>query len=351
MSILPPDINKRCDSSRHRKPYYQSGLSCQNMANLNVAVLGSLDYAKDLGKKGTASDLNFYNLKRGEDTVTFIEPARYPERLAPLFYAVSLARKAILVVDAITPTFGETVIMLDCLGLKNGMVILRNFLSREQLTPLIKGTVVDGYQFVEDDKNAIRESLISEAASINVGCDSNVGTMPVDHFFNVKGIGTVVLGCVFEGAVKKHDNLRVLPGTKTALVRSVQKHDSDYDCAGVGDRTGIALKGVEVDDLDRGTILTSDESIKPASSITGDAKIVKYWPSPLKEGMVLHLGHWMQFVPARIEAVKVEGDWHSPKLTLSLDKPLVYRPGAGSQAALTYPEGGKLRVVGTVELP
>ncbi len=321
------------------------------MANLNVAVLGAPDYSKDLGKKGTASDVNFYNLKKGEDTVTLIEPARYPERLAPLFYAVSMGKKALLVVDEINPTFGECVIMLDCIGPKEGFVVLRNYLSKEQVMPLIKGTAVEGYEFIEDDKNALRERLLADAVSLNASCDSPVGTMPVDHFFNVRGIGTVVLGSVSEGTIRKHDELRVLPGEKVAQVRSIQKHDADYDCAGTGDRTGIALKGIEVDDLDRGTILTTDESLKPASSIHAKAQIVKYWPAPLKEGMVLHVGYWMQYVPARIESVETEGDWHKPTLKLSLDKMLVYRPGAGSRAVLTYPEGAKLRVLGTIELP
>lgn len=318
------------------------------MANLNVTILGSLEYAKDLGKKGTTSDLTFYNLKKGEDTVTIIEPTRYPERLSPLFYAVSLAQKAILVVDKIDPIFGECVVMLQCAGLKNGMVILRNYIAREQIAPLIKGTVIDGYEFLEDDKNALREKLLDEAAKVQSSCDSKTGTMPVDHFFNVRGVGTVVLGCVVEGAIKKHDELRVLPGDKIAQVRSVQKHDEDFDCAGVGDRTGMALKGVDVEELDRGTILTNDKSVKSISSLTAKAEIVKYWPTPLKEGMVLHLGLWMQFVPARIEAVKAEGDWHKPELTLKLDKMLIYKPGA--HAIMTYPEGGKLRVVGTIEL-
>lgn len=318
------------------------------MANLNVTILGTLDYAKDLGKKGTASDLTFYNLKKGEDTVTIIEPTRYPERLAPLFYAVSLAHKAILIVDQINPVFGECVIMLDCAGLKNGMVMLRNYLSRDQIAPLIKGTVVEAYEFVEDDKNTIRERLLQEAAGLSSPCDSETGTMPVDHFFNVRGIGTVVLGCVVEGAIKKHDELIVLPGNKVAQVRSIQKHDEDFDCAGVGDRTGIALKGVEVSDLDRGTILTNDKSVKSVSSLVARAEIVKYWPSPIKEGMVLHLGYWMQYIPAHVEAVSADGDWHRPQLTLKLDKTLVYRPGA--RVVLTYPEGGKLRVVGSLEL-
>ncbi len=33
--------------------------------------------------------------------------------------------------------------------------------------------------------------------------DSETGTMPVDHFFNVRGIGTVALGSVAEGTIKK----------------------------------------------------------------------------------------------------------------------------------------------------
>jgi selenocysteine-specific translation elongation factor len=86
------------------------------MGNLNVAVLGPAGYAKDLGKKGTESDITFYNLKKGEDTVTIIEPTRYPERLAPLFYAVSMADAALVVLSSITPTLGEWVLMLNEAG-------------------------------------------------------------------------------------------------------------------------------------------------------------------------------------------------------------------------------------------
>jgi selenocysteine-specific translation elongation factor len=69
------------------------------VGNLVVAVLGSLGYAAGLGKKSTSTDVTLYDFKKGEDTVTLIEPSRYPERLAPLFYACSIAKKAIVVVD------------------------------------------------------------------------------------------------------------------------------------------------------------------------------------------------------------------------------------------------------------
>jgi selenocysteine-specific translation elongation factor len=142
--------------------------------------------------------------------------------------------------------------------------------------------------------------------------------------------------------------LNVLPGGKSAQVRSIQKHDDEFDVAGEGDRVGLALKNVEVEDLDRGAVLTNDPSIKTTSELETHASLVKYWQTPIKQGMVMHIGHWTQFITAKVEAVSDTGDPKKPTLTLSLDKLLVYRPN--DKAVLMYLEGTKLRVAGTLEL-
>ncbi|MBI0584344.1 MAG: elongation factor Tu [Methanomassiliicoccus sp.] len=319
------------------------------MANLNVAVIGPNDYAKDLGKKGTVSDITLYDLKQGADTVTFIEPTKYPDRLAPLFYAVSMADRALVVVDAINAQLGECMVMLHSAGIEKGYIVLRNYLTPEQLAPLVKGTVLASYRYLEDDATALRELLLDEARSMPVSEEDGPGAVPIDHFFNVKGVGTVVLGYVANGRIEKHDELKVLPTNRTALVRSIQKHDDDHPDAVTGDRVGLALKNIDVEQLDRGFVLTADEKIKSDASITAQAELVSYWKAPLKEGMVLHLGHWMQFLGARVEAVKDAGDFRRPTVTLALDKPVVHP--AGSRAVLMYLEGGKLRVVGSLQLP
>jgi selenocysteine-specific translation elongation factor len=171
------------------------------------------------------------------------------------------------------------------------------------------------------------------------------GVVPVDAHFNVKGVGVVVLGFVAQGMIKKHDALMILPTEKTAQIRSIQKHDDDAEIAIKGDRVGLALKNIESEDLDRGFVLTNDPAIKHATTISGKAQLVKYWPAPLKEGMVLYAGHWMQFLPTRLEKVIVDSDWRMPTLTLSLEKALIYPPDA--RVVLHYLEGGKLRVVGS----
>lgn len=321
------------------------------MANLNVAVLGHLGYSESLGKKGTSTDITFYNLKKGDATVTFIEPSKYPERLASLFYAVSTARKVVLIVDDITSTFGEIVVMLHSLGLENGFIVLKNFMQRERVIPLIKGTAVEKYEFVEDNLNEVRERLLDEAERLGLEAPPPTqfhGTVLIDHSFNVKGVGTVALGYVSSGAIRVHESLNVLPGDKSAFIRSIQKHDDDFDWATRGDRVGLAIKDVAVEDLERGTVLTSGISISSALTINADVELSKYWANPLKIGMVLHLGHWMQFLPARVESIKDAGDWRKVSISLKLEKPLAYLPG--DHAMLAYLEGGKLRVAGAAKL-
>jgi selenocysteine-specific translation elongation factor len=306
------------------------------MTNLTVAVIGVEGYSSAIAKKGTATDITLYNLKKDEDTLTLIEPSRYPERLAPLFFAVSEAKKAIVVVDELNATLGESLVMLQCCGISSGYFVLRNYIPKEKIEPIIKGTILEKFEFVPDDPNLIREKLLNDAAQQKT-IPASIGTVPVDHAFNVKGVGVVVLGVVVNGGVAKHAPLNVLPGGKTAQIRSIQKHDDEFDSAVEGDRVGLAMKNVDVTEVDRGVVLTTK------------ATLVKYWPTPIKEDMVLHVGHWMQFLNGKVEVISDEGDWRKPTLTLTLEKEIVYRPG--DKAVLMYLEGGKLRVAGTIDLP
>lgn len=319
------------------------------MGNITVAIIGALGYGNTLAKKGTSTDITLYNLKKDEDTVTFIEPTRYPERLAPLFFTCSLAKIALIIVDELNSTFGEQLVMVQCCHIERGYIILRNYIPKEKIQQLIKGTSLENFEFIKDDPNIIKEKLLTEASKQKViDPEKTVGTVPVDHAFNVKGVGTVALGIVADGVIKKHANLNVLPATKTAQIRSIQKHDDEFDSAYQGDRVGLAIKNVTVEDLDRGTVLTNDPTIKTINKLQTQANLVKYWQTPIKEGMVMHVGHWTQFLTAKVESMNETADSKTLSLMLTLDKPLVYLPN--NKAVLMYLEGNKLRVAGTLKL-
>ena len=320
------------------------------MGNLNIAVVGAKDYAGKIGKKGTVTDMTFYDHKAGTDSFTLIEPSKYPDKLSSLFYSVGMSEFVILVVDKIDSFLGETSVMVHSLGIDKGFIILQNYIQPEQLKPLLAGTSLEGYEYREDDPIKLREELIAMAKSEGRKAgDGTCGSCPVDSHFNVKGVGTVVLGSVIDGHFKKHDKMTVFPIKREVILKSIQKHDLDADDGVKGDHVGLALRGIESDELDRGFVVTTDPSVKMTRSVSGKVSLVKYWPSALKEGMVLHIGHWMQMVPCRVTAVDNGADFRSAEVTFELDNDIIHKPG--DKAIIMYLEGGKLRVAGSVILP
>ena len=319
------------------------------MGNLNIAVLGAKDYASKIGKKGTVTDMTFYDHKSGTDSFTLIEPSKYPEKLSSLFYSVAMSEFAILVVDKIDSFLGETIVMTDVLGIDRGWIILQNYIQPEQLKPLLAGTCLEGYEYKEDDPIKLREELIAMAkAEAKAPGEGTCGSCPVDSHFNVRGVGTVVLGSVIDGYFRKHDKMTVFPIKREVILKSIQKHDLYADDGVKGDHVGLALRGIESDELDRGYVVTTDPSVKMSRKVGGNVSLIKYWPSPLKEGMVLHIGHWMQMVPCRISSVDNGDDFRSAKVEFDLESDMIHKPG--DKATIMYLEGGKLRVVGSIVL-
>ncbi len=312
------------------------------MPNLNIAVLGKPGYSRELGKKGTESDVTLYNTKKGDITQTIIEASKYPEKIQSLFFAASFADIAVLVVEEINAAFGETILMINCLGVKEGIIVLRNYITADQIKRFTKDTVLANYKIMNEDLPLLRQILQEKADNVKVEDDAEHGAVVIDHSFNVRGIGAVALGVVRSGQIHKHDKLKAMPGDKIAQVRSIQKHDDDFDTAEIGDRVGLALKNIEPDELERGIILTNDPTIKTCVNIKGKLVPVKYWTAPINTGMAIHVGNGMQFITATIEK-SLNGD-----VEISLQKPLVYKPG--DKATIIYLNGGNLRVVGTVQL-
>ena len=79
--------------------------------------------------------------------------------------------------------------------------------------------------------------------------------IPVDHAFDVKGVGTVVLGVVKQGTVKVYDQLRIMPAGSDIVVKSIQMHDDPVHESKSPARVGLAVKGMTAEQISRGDIL------------------------------------------------------------------------------------------------
>lgn len=317
------------------------------MKSVTVAFLGNPDYLEHLGKKSSESDVVLRSYKEADTIVTVIQALRYPEKVQPLAYALNSADAALLVIGALSKEAGEQIIAADAAGITKGLIVLQNYLDVSQIKPLLKGTTLEQWQVVEDKPAEIRAAL----AAFSIDVVPGDGWVPIDHHFNVKGVGEVALGFVKGGAIKKHAALRVWPTRKTAQVRSIQCHDVDVDEALTGDHVGLALKGVETADLDRGMILAAEgalQTLEEKRNFKMDLKMSPFYKQGVDLGKVYTLIVGWQAAPVKVKAgMGVPGQratWEA-----ETQKAIVYAKGEHGILCDTDSKG--LRVVGRVELP
>lgn len=320
------------------------------MPGLTVTLLGNQDAKRELGKVGTQSDLHLHEFKEGDRHAITIVPVKYPESVKPLSYAVLSCDAAVLVVDKITAQVGEQILAADAAGIQRGVIVLQNYLQPDQLKPILKGTTLEGWEVVtEEDWPAIRARL----GKVPPRGDRNAPVaVPIDHHFNVKGVGAVVLAVVRQGVLKKGETLYAFPDKVICPVRSIQIHDVDHNEAVPGDRVGLALRNTPPEMLDRGMVLApADAPVKvhlAGAAVSFPVKRSPFSKQPLKAGAVLQLGAGMQYVPIRLTA-DAPGPGQEGTIQGTLEKGLVHMPG--ERAVLWHQDNVPQRVVGALTLP
>jgi selenocysteine-specific translation elongation factor len=285
---------------------------------VTVAVVGARDQAKELGRKGTASDVTLYHAVRDGHAVTTIEPTQYPEKFSPLLITLGMADRTLFVVDTLSREIAETAAVVDLFESPVELV-LGPAVGEAELRRAFKGTRLETAPALPLDLPKIR-ALIDGWAVDPVPGDPVVR---LDHAFPVKGVGSVALGVVLKGALKAHDKLRLYPTEKTVEVRSIQVHDVDVPTATTAERVGVALKGIEADEISRGMVLAPEGALRTGSELAATLdRPCRYYKGQISEGLAGNLLVGLQFVPARITAGTAGGP-----LTVETDRPIVYSPG------------------------
>src|SRR6185312_12258086 len=104
--------------------------------------------------------------------------------------------------------------------------------------------------------------------------DDDLFRLPVDRVFTIKGTGTVVTGTVWSGRIARDDAVRILPAGRPARVRGIQGHGAQRDHASAGARTALALGGVDLTDVPRGSTLVTDADWQPTTLARADISFV-----------------------------------------------------------------------------
>ncbi|MFC2174857.1 EF-Tu/IF-2/RF-3 family GTPase [archaeon] len=294
--------------------------------NLNIAFYGPW---VPLGKKSSETDVLLASHSSSEGVFSFAAPSMYPEKIHSLIMPAMMSNAAVV---HYTPalqgsTLGETIVLLDLLG-KPGFFAVSEDADLGTLDAITKTTSLSQWARVPDDEVSIREEIKNFPISPPDGPTKVI----VDASFDVKSVGTVVLGLVQSGSLNVYDKLTAYPSGKEATVKSIQKQDKNFKTAEPNDRVGLSMKGVSVEDVPRGTLLSA-EPIPSAKEF--EAKVTL---SPFAKELPhdLHLCLGLQWGGVHLDGNKItsEKEW-------ALD-------GTGIIAHNAKPGG--LRVLGRVDL-
>jgi selenocysteine-specific translation elongation factor len=283
------------------------------MKNLNIGIFHDETLGGELAKKGTLSDIAMFNRKAGDNIYTFMAPVG--DKLAAKSQIMSGIDVAVVSLASLTPDVGETILMLDAMGISKGIAVIPPDVDLKPIMAITKGTTLESFKMTHRDPPHIMQDL---EAMESVRDSAVPVSVVVDHSFSVKGVGEVVLAIVASGTVKKHSKLQLMPLGREVEIRSIQMQDKDFDEAPAGSRVGLCIKGATAEEMRRGAVICARGAAKAAQEIKLDFRKNKFYPA-LAEGM-FHVTVGMQTVPVKLSV-------HSESsVTIKADKPIAYSP-------------------------
>ena len=281
------------------------------MKHITVGIFHDPNLGKELGKKGKESDILMFNRKTDKYVFSFMSPVE--EKLTTKTQIISTIDAAIISCKQINPEIGETILLLDSVGLSNGIIVVPKYTDTTQLTNLINGTSLQNYTIIDENIPKIIQLL----EAFNIQRDTSKPTkIIIDHSFSVKGVGEVILGIVKQGTLHKYDKMRLLPINKEVLIRSIQMQDNDFEEATAGCRVGLAIKGATAEEMKRGSIITSPDGTTTDTTFKLKFTKNRYYPK-INKG-IFHLTVGMQSVPITILEIKENS------ITIKTEKPVSY---------------------------
>ncbi len=268
------------------------------MKSLVVGVVGHVDHGKtSLVKALTGIDTDrlpeekkremsiepgfaFLKLPSGIN-LEFIDVPGHERLIHNMLKGIWSIDIAILVVaadDGVMPQTVEHLNILKLLGVKNGLVVITKidivkqellYLVTDEVKKLVNKTFLEDppiiyFSFLTKEG---RSQLIEELDKIANQTAQKKREKPfrlsIDRFFTYSGLGTIVTGTIASGEIRKGEEIQIYPKSQVARVRSLQVHREEVDKAIAGQRVGINLSGVKIEEIKRGMTLGKPNDFIP----------------------------------------------------------------------------------------
>ena len=234
------------------------------------------DRLKEEQEREMTIDLGFawLTLPDGEE-IGIVDVPGHRDFIENMLAGVGGIDAALLVIAAdegIMPQTREHLAILDLLQIQMGIVVLT------------KIDLVDDPSWLDlveaDIRTVLHDTVLQDAPILRVSSRTRAGLpelirtlepllknaparpnlsrprLPVDRVFSIAGFGTVVTGTLSDGKLVTGDEVEILPSGLHGRIRGLQTHKKKETTAVPGSRTAINISGLDVEQIQRGEVVT-----------------------------------------------------------------------------------------------
>ncbi len=265
---------------------------------INALTGSDTDRLKEEKERGISIDLGFTDIQLADNIKAGIIDVPGHEKFVKNMLAgaggVDVALLVIAADEGVMPQTKEHLSIMELLEVKQGVIAVTKIdMVEDDWLELV----------ISDIRDQLAGSFLADAPLVRVSGQENVGLdklqdkllaaakkipekdregnlyMPVDRVFTLTGYGTIVTGTLIRGTLHKEANVMIYPDKKEARIRNLQVHNQARESVFPGERVGVNLAGLDKEEVDRGDVLATPDTLQPTSQL--DARLQLLESAPL----------------------------------------------------------------------
>lgn len=217
--------------------------------------------------------------------------------------------------EGFMPQTQEHLDILSLLHIQKGIIVITkcDMVDREWLEEIYadiqsrcKGTFLENAKILETSASTgqgieeLRKEIITQVLSSPQEEVGKSFRLPVDRVFTIQGFGTVVTGTLMEGSLSVEDNIEIFPVKRSARVRNIQVHGQSVEKAYAGQRVAVNLAGIKKEELQRGDVLASANSIEDSYVLDVKLRLLPNTKRKVENGDIVHFHHGANVMLAKV---------------------------------------------------
>jgi len=259
------------------------------------------DRLKEEKERGITIDLGFAHLALDPTTtISFIDVPGHERFIKNMLAGVGGIDLVMLVIaadESVMPQTREHLDICSLLHIKQGFTVLTKIdkvesemadLVEAEVRDFLKGSFLEHSPILRASSNTaegipqVIHTLRDSVAKIGAKDEGDIFRLPIDRCFTMKGFGTVVTGTLIAGRVGKEEEVEIFPMQRQTRVRGIQVHGKAATEAKAGQRTAINLQGVDVDEIQRGMVLSAPGLFTPSSMFDCHLELLRSAPNAIE---------------------------------------------------------------------